>query len=195
MSALLAAIPVDPEADSRVSDRARASFVAVLMAAQFFVRLYFDPPGAARPPEPISGRQFALWLLVTLVAGAIAAALFRRRLLANRISRQLFASIAVVYYASAFGEYIGVRLGANAATVDAFAFLWIGASSIVLGVTLRPFFVPLGAVMLAAAGVVVAHPEHADLLDRLVPTVLAVGLALGWGFGNRYSAGRGARSP
>ena len=195
MDALLAAIPVDLEADARVSDGARALFVASFVALQFFVGLAYYPPGAAHPRERWTGGQFALWMLGSAVVLAIAIAVLRRRLLANRISRQILASLGVIYYASALGEYAGMRLGANDAFIDAAAFLWSGAILVVLGITLRPVFAAFGAIPLVALGVLVAHPEHAGILDRLVPSLVAIATVLVWGLGPRYSAWREGRRP
>ncbi len=200
MDALLAALPEDSERDASVSNGPRAVLIGAIVTLQFSLGLVVDPP--SRDPAALgrattvpSGAQLIAWVIVTLAVLAVVLAFARRRLLANRISRQIVASLAVLYYASILASYAGARLGLSDPASAALTLLWAGACMLLLGIALHRVFLPAGILSLAAGALVTARPIEAGWVARGVPFVIAIGLVLVWGWPASRDGAQRARKP
>jgi hypothetical protein len=199
MQALLDALPADLEADLRHSNAPRAVLVGAVVALQFALGLWLDPPSRARPPAVASGAQVLAWTLATAALAAAVLYRFRRKLLASPRSRSLLAALAALYYTSVLVEYAAQRLAAPAAFSVASSFAWAGACMFVLGLTVHRVFVRTAAVSLSAGLLTLAFPSLSAWTSRATPFVLALILIVAWGArGEDASAAvaqRASRSP
>jgi serine/threonine protein kinase len=168
----------DREADPRVSNRARAYIAGglgvVVASSVVWERLHPSKHHA------INGRTMMIIFGLTVLVSAVPAFFARKHLLQNRISRQLVASIGVIYYVSVFMLYIAFRLGIALHHIAIISAYWGGACAAILGIALLRIFLWMALIMGVAGTIALALPEDALSIMSNADALAILVLMIAW---------------
>jgi hypothetical protein len=181
MEALLAALLHDPEADPRVSDRARAFAVAAfgvfyIVGSVLYQRRYHEGP----VPREVRMRDVTLGSLVTVAIGLLVAFFGRKSLFTNRASRQLLAALGVIFYTSVLQGFVALRMGLPPERIGLVNGFWGAAGILVMGITLQRLFLWIGGVAFGLSLLGLAFPSHAWAAMTALQLICTFGLVAAW---------------
>jgi hypothetical protein len=181
MEELLSALPADPDSVAAVSDLWRTIIAGIfgvyIVGVLIFRSRHTQPTGE---PAAITGRQMLIAVaLITVVLGTLVV-FARKRLFANRVSRQLSAVLALGLYASMLSSYAAVRFRVPELAANTLEIIGMSAAIFSLGITLRPEFYWPGAIGLVIGIVSVISPAAGAHLHTLGTTPMILSLILAW---------------
>jgi hypothetical protein len=183
MEALLGALPADPDSDASLSDRARALITALFGLTVFVIIGYLRYVlRAGDDLQRFDWRAFFAMAAFMAVIFGVPLYIWRKHVLATRISRQIVGSLLIIYYVSLGTSYVGARLQMTAAAIDIFNELWAGCCLILLGLTLRRLFLWMGLVAFCAAVLQLIFQSQAMNISQATLLVLLAVPAVAWGF-------------